>query len=465
MLRTSRPVLQFPTPDEFRDLLRLALPVVVVQVGLMFMGVVDTMMVGRLSAQALGSVALGNLYFFTIAVVGMGALMALDPVVSQAVGAGDEPAIARGLQRGIILAIVLTVPTVAGLLLVSPALHALGQPAELVPAASSYIYVIIPGVLPFYLFIVLRQTMQALGRIAPIVWVTLGANLLNAGLNWVFIYGRFGAPGLGVAGSALATSISRLGLAAALLLVGRRQLLPRLVPWRPESTDLPALGRMLRIGLPIGGQMWLEYGIFALIGALMGRIGTLAVAGHQIALNLSSIVFMVPQGIGAAAAVLVGRAVGAGDLPLARRSALGAVLVGGGFMVGSAALFVLAPRVLAGLYSLDPEVIAVATSLIVLGGFFAVFDGLQAVAIGVLRGVGDTRAPIVISMIGYWLVGLPVSVLLGFRFGLGPDGLWWGLVLGLAVTAPVLLSRVRHLLDGTVRRIVIDQPALAPDRS
>jgi len=458
-------MLHFPSAEEFRDLLRLALPVVVVQVGLMFMGVVDTMMVGRLSPQALASVALGNLYFFSIAVVGMGALMALDPVVSQAVGAGDEPAVARGLQRGVILATALTIPTVAGLLLVRPALRALGQPAELVPLASSYIYVIIPGVLPFYVFIVFRQTMQALGRIAPIVWVTLGANLLNAALNWVFIYGRLGAPSLGVSGSALATTISRFGLAVALLVAGRRLLLPRLVPWRKESADLSALLRMLRIGLPIGGQMWLEYGIFGLIGALMGRIGTLAVAGHQIALNLSSIVFMVPQGIGAAAAVLVGRAIGAGDVPRARRAALGSVLVGGGFMIGSAALFVLAPGLLARLYSPDPEVLAVAGSLIVLGGFFAVFDGLQAVAVGVLRGIGDTRAPIVISMIGYWVVGLPVSVFLGFRVGLGPDGLWWGLVLGLAVTAPVLLSRVRHLLGGAVRRIVIDQPALARDQS
>lgn len=463
MPRLPRPSL--PSPAEFRDLLRLALPVVVVQVGLMLMGVVDTMMVGRLSAQALGSVALGNLYFFTIAVVGMGALMALDPVVSQAVGADDEPAVARGLQRGVILAVLLTIPTVLGLLAVRPALRALGQPAELVPAASSYIYVIAPGVLPFYLFIVFRQTMQALGRIAPIVWVTLGANLLNAGLNWVFIYGHLGAPSLGVSGSALATTVSRLGLAVTLLLVGRRQLLPRLVPWRPESADPRALGRMLRIGLPIGGQMWLEYGIFALIGALMGRIGTIAVAGHQIALNLSSIVFMVPQGIGAAAAVLVGRAIGAGDTPRARRAAVGSVLVGGGFMVGSAALFVLAPRALASAYSRDADVIAVATSLIVLGGFFAVFDGMQAVAIGVLRGVGDTRAPIVISMIGYWVVGLPVSLFLGFRFGLGPDGLWWGLVFGLAVTAPVLLGRVRHLLGGAVRRIVIDHPVFVPDRS
>jgi MATE family multidrug resistance protein len=447
-----------PTPNEFRPLVRLAVPVVVTQLGLMLMGVVDTMMVGRLSAQALGAVALGNVYFFALAVIGMGTLMALDPIVSQARGAGDEPAIARGVQRGVLLALLVTLPTMAGFCFVRPALRAIGQPAELIPGASTYIFLVIPGLLPFFLFIVFRQTLQALGRIAPIVWVTLGANLLNAGLDWALIFGHLGAPSLGVAGSAIATSFSRWVLAAALLLAGWKELWPRLRPWRPESTDLAALGRMARLGVPIGIQMFFEYGVFGLVGALMGRIGTTAVAGHQIALNLAAVVFMVPQGIGAAAAVLVGRAIGAEDLPGARRAALGAILLGGGFMVGSGLLFVLAPGSLARWYTPDVGVLSVAISLIVLGGFFALFDGLQAVCIGILRGIGDTRAPVVLSLLGYWVIGLPVSVLLGFRTGLGPAGLWWGLVLGLAVTAFVLLLRVHGRLRHSPGRILIDQP-------
>lgn len=450
-----------PTPQEFRALYRLAVPVVVVQLGLMLMGVVDTVMVGRLSAEALGAVALGNLFFFTAAVIGWGTLMALDPVVAQAVGARDEPAIARGFQRGIILAGVVTIPTMLALLLVAPALRAMGQPAELIPDASRYIYIIIPGLLPFYLFITFRQTLQALERIAPIVQAIVAANLLNGLLNWAFIYGHAGAPAMGVAGAALATTLSRFVLAAAVLYTGWDALGPRLRPWRPESLEPRALRRMIRIGLPIGAQMFFEYGVFALVGALMGRIGTLAVGGHQIALNLSAIVFMVPQGIGAAAAVLVGQAIGAQDLPLARRSALGSVLLGGGFMAGAALLFLLLPGKLAGLYSTDPRVVAIAGSLIVLGGFFAVFDGLQAVCIGILRGIGDTRAPVAISMVGYWLIGMPVSVVLGFPLGLGPNGLWWGLVIGLAVTAAVLLLRVQVRLRTALRRIVID-PAPAP---
>jgi MATE family multidrug resistance protein len=445
-----------PTRQEFRTLVRLAVPVVAVQLGLMLMGVVDTVMVGRLSAEALGAVALGNLFFFTIAIIGMGTLMALDPVVAQAVGAGDEPAIGRGLQRGVLLAVLVSLPTMLGLMLVAPALRLMGQPAELIPAASSYIYAIIPGILPFFIFIAFRQTLQAMGRIAPIVWVIVFANLLNLVLNWALIYGKLGAPALGVTGAAIATSLSRFALAAGLLYAGRQALMPRLRPWRPEASDPAALGRMLRIGLPIGAQMFFEYGIFALVGALMGRIGTIAVGGHQIALNLSAIVFMIPQGVGAAAAVLVGQAVGGEDLPGARRAALGAVLLGAGFMVGAAVLFLLIPGPLARLYSTDQRVIAIAMTLIVLGGLFAVFDGLQAVCIGILRGIGDTRGPVAISMVGYWVIGMPVSLLLGFRLGQGPPGLWWGLVLGLAVNAVVLLIRVRSRLHRQLRRILID---------
>ncbi len=451
-----------PTREEFRALLRLALPVVVVQVGLMMMGVVDTIMVGRVSPQALGSVALGNLYFFTMAVIGMGTLMALDPLVSQAVGAGDAAGVARGLQRGILLAVGLTIPACLGLLLIRPFLTATGQPAELIPGATQFGHLMIPGMLPFYLFIVFRQTLQALGRLAPIVWVTIGANVLNALLDWVLIYGHAGVPALGVAGSALATSISRWVLAAALLFVGWRELGPRLRPWRRESWDRGALGRMLRLGLPIGAQMWLEYGVFALVGALMGRIGTLAVAGHQIALNLSSIVFMVPLGLGAAAAVLVGHAIGAADLPRARRAAVGPLTVGVGFMMLVAAIFVLVPGRLARLYTPDEGVLAIAGPLIVLGGVFAIFDGLQAVCMGILRGIGDTRVPVVICILGYWLVGFPASLFLGFRMGLGPAGLWWGLVLALAVTAGILLFRVRSRLRRPLSRILIDHPESEP---
>jgi multidrug resistance protein, MATE family len=453
----------WPTRSEFASLIRLALPVVVVQVGLMSMGVVDTMMVGRLSPVALGASALGNLFFFTVVVVGMGTLMALDPVVAQAVGAGDEAAVARGLQRGLLIAGILTVPSVLGLALVGPFLQATGQPRELIAPAVRYIWIGMPGMLPFYVFIVFRQTLQALHRTAPILWTTIGANLLNAGLNYTFIFGHFGAPPLGLSGSALATMISRWAMALALLAAGWGDLHHRLIPWRSDAADRRALGRMFRLGLPLGGQQWLEYGIFALVGVLMGRIGTIAVAGHQIALNLAAIVFMVPAGIASAAAVQVGRAIGAGDQARAQRAAHGSLLLGVGFMAATATLFVTVPGFLAALYTPDAAVLRVAAPLIVLAGFFAVFDGLQVVTLGVLRGIGDTHAPALISALGYWLIGLPVSLLLGFRMGLGPPGLWWGLVIGLAVTAAILFLRMRRRFRSALERLTVDHPPAAAD--
>ena len=451
----------FPTRAEFRGLLSLALPVVAVQLGLMLMGVVDTMMVGRVSAEALAAVALGNVYFFAVIVIGMGTLMALDPVVAQAVGARDEPAIARGLQRGLLLALLLTIPAMAGMAVIRPLLRLAGQPAEIIEPTTVYGWIIIPSILPFYGFIVFRQTLQAMSRIAPIVWVTLGANILNALLDWVLIFGKLGAPALGVAGSALATTVSRWVLAVALLVAGWRELGPRLFPWRKESGQWRPLLRMFSLGLPIGVQMFFEYGVFGVVGVLMGRLGAIAIASHQVALNLAAIVFMVPQGVGAAAAVLVGQAVGARDPARARRAALGALLLGAGFMAGSAAVFVAVPRGLARLYTPDAAVIALAATLVVLAGCFAVFDGLQAVAIGILRGIGDTRVPVLLSLLSYWFIGIPVSLVLSFPLGLGPAGLWAGLVAGLFATAVVLLARVSVRLRGSIARVEIDQPRAA----
>ena len=206
-----------PTRSDLRAMLQLALPVAAVQLGIMAMGVTDTIMVGHLSPAALAAVALGNLYFFIAGIFGQGTLMALDPVISQAVGARDEEAISRALQRGLVVALALTVFTCATFVPVEWVLRALRQPAEVIPDAASYVRIAIPGVFPFYAFVVFRQSLQAMHRVAPVLWTVLLANLLNAGLNWVFIYGNLGSPALGVAGSSIATSVSRWAMALAVL--------------------------------------------------------------------------------------------------------------------------------------------------------------------------------------------------------------------------------------------------------
>jgi multidrug resistance protein, MATE family len=437
-------------------MIRLALPVAAVQLGIMAMGVTDTIMVGHVSPAALASTALGNLYFFIAGIFGQGTLMALDPVVSQAVGARDEEAITRALQRGLLLALALTIVTCATFIPVHAVLGLLNQPAEVIPDAATYVHIAIPGVFPFYAFIVFRQSLQALGRVAPVLWTVLAANLLNAGLNWVFIFGNLGSPAMGVGGASLATSIGRWAMALVLLAIAANDLRHRLTPWRAESGSIAPLMRMLRLGIPIGVQYLLEYGAFAAAALLMGVLGTTQMAAHQIAINLASFTFMVPLGVSTATAVMVGHAIGAGDEAQARRSAIAGMMSGTAFMCLSALAFRLFPGALARAYTGDATVVALAATLIPIAGVFQVFDGVQAVAAGVLRGIGDTHAPAIINVVGFWLIGLPVSWWLAFREGGGAVGLWWGIVVGLGAVALILLARVRVRLGRTMRRVVID---------
>jgi MATE family, multidrug efflux pump len=441
-------------------MLRLAIPVVTVQVGLMTMGVVDTVMVGHISAQALAAVALGNLYFFSLAVFGMGTLMVLDPLVAQAVGAGDGPAVSRAVQRGVLLAALLTLPTVLLLSIAGPVLALARQPVDVIPLAAAYAVRSSPGTLPFLLFLVFRQTLQALGRTAPIVGAIVVANLANAGLNWMFIFGHLGFPPMGVAGSAWATSISRGLLALSLWWAARDRLGVLLLPIRPEIWHPGPLGRMLRLGLPIGAQQVLEFSAFALVALMMGWMGTREIAGHQIAINLAALTFMVPLGVGDAASVLVGRGIGRGKADETRGAARAAMACGLAFMSFTAFVFLALPMTLSRLYTSSPDVIAVAAGLIPIAGVFQVFDGLQVVASGILRGLGDTRAPMLANLLGYWALGIPLSIYLGFRAHWGPTGLWWGLVLGLVVVACTLLIRVRARLSRQQRRVLIEGSAV-----
>jgi MATE family multidrug resistance protein len=455
-----------PTRADFGALARLAGPLVLIHVGTMLMGVVDAIMVGRVSPAALASVALGNMYFFAISMFGMGVLFALDAIIAQALGARDELAVRRGLQRGLVLSLVLTVPITLLLLTAGPVLELVNQPPEVIPDAAGYVYRNALSVWPFYVFVVLRQTLQAHHRIPPIGLTIVAANVVNVVLNYAWIYGNFGFPAMGVIGSAWATAASRWLMAVALLALGWRTLKPYITHVAPNLLDLKPIWRMLKLGMPIGAQMMLEGGAFNVMALLMGWLGVAQVAAHQIALNLASLTFMVPLGVSSAAAVIVGHAVGRGDAEGVRRSTVASLAVGAGFMLCTAVLFILAPEPLAGLYTRDAQVLALAALLLPLAGLFQVFDGLQVVAIGLLRGLGDTRMPMIVNVIGFWCIGMPVSLWLGFGLDYGAVGLWWGLVVGLVIVAVFLIARVRQREEHGLARIIIDEhakTALRPD--
>lgn len=442
---------------ELRATVALALPIALVQLGTMLMGVVDTIVVGHLSPAALAAVALGNLYFFNATIFGTGLLLALDPVIAQAVGARDEQAVARGLQRGIALAVALAALLALPLIPSARVLLALGQPPEIVPDAALYLRHSIPGVLPFVVFGVLRQTLQALHRTRAIVVTIVVANVINAVLDWVLVFGHWGSPAFGVVGSAWATALCRWLMLLSVLALGWRELWPRLRPWHAESLRVRPMLHVVRLGAPIGVQQLLEASAFGAIGLLMGRLGTRDIAAHQIALNLAALTFMVPLGVAAAAAVRVGHAIGAGDAPRTRQAAAAALACGVGFMACTALAFLLFPAAIARIYTEDAAVIALAAALIPIAGVFQVFDGVQAVSAGVLRGAGDTRAPLVLYLLGFWLVGIPVSAWLAFGAGHGARGLWWGLVAGLAVAGGALLARVIVVIRRGGVRVVVDR--------
>jgi MATE family multidrug resistance protein len=449
-----------PSPRDVRALVRLAVPIVAMQVGMMLMSVVDTIFVGHVSARELAAAALGGLYTIGLFNFCLGVVWAVDPLVSKALGARDPAAAALGVQRGLVLAAVMG--AVATVLCV-PAewvYRALHEPADVIPRAVSFVHISAPSLVPMLLFVALRQSLVAMKRTSALVAVVVLSNLLNAGLDWVLVFGHWGLPAMGAPGSALATTITRfLGLFA-LLVIGRRALEPMLRPWRKEALALGPLLRTFQIGLPIGAQNSVEFTTFAAISVFAGWFGAEAVSGHQVAINLASLMFMVPLGIGSASSVLVGHAIGEQDMAHARRVAASALAVGAGYMALSACVLLALPGMFASAYTSVPGVVAVAALLIPIAGVFQVFDGLQVVSAGVLRGAGDTRAPLVSNVLGFWLVGMPVSLWLGFKGGLGVVGLWWGFVAGLAVVAAFLVLRVRELLSRPVARISVEgEPA------
>lgn len=445
-----------PTSDELREMAQLAAPVVLVNVGTMLQGTVDTVMLGHYSSVALAAGAIGNLYFFGSIVFGMGLLMSLDPVVAQALGAGDEESAARGVQRGVLLALASAAGAALVVLPVEPILRLMRQPEEVIPGAVTYIRWSAIGVVPWLVFTAMRQALQAMHRVLPMALAVLIANVLNAALNWVLVFGHLGFPRMGVVGSAHATWISRWVMLGLILWFSWPNLRPMLVPWRRAAFAWKPLARMIALGAPVGLQLCAEGYAFGLTGLVVGSLGAVTLAGHQITLTMASMTFMVPLGVAGAGAAMVGRSIGAGDIAEARRDAVAALACGVGFMALTAVLFVSAPTMLARVFTTDGPTIAMVLLLLPLAGLFQVFDGMQVVSASILRATGDTRVPMILHVLSFWALGIPLGLLLCFPLKLGAPGLWWGLTAGLASAALLQLARVRSHLSRDVGRVRVD---------
>jgi len=428
---------------EFRPTLTLALPLVLAEIGWMCMGIVDTVMVGHLpnSAQAIGAVSISSNLFNVLGFFGIGLLIGLDTLVAQAFGAGEREDCHRSLLNGIYLSLAMTPLLMLPVWFFRPLLTVIRVEADVVDLAAPYMKALAVGILPLLLFFAVRRCMQAMNMVRPIAFALVSANIINALFNWILIYGKWGAPRMGVVGSGWSTTFARVYMA--LILVGyllwydrrhRTELLKT-----PVDIDLVRIRKLIALGLPAALQITLEVSVFALATALIGRLGALALASHQIALNTVALTYMVPLGISSAAAVRVGQAIGRKDPLGAQDAGSTTIFLGAAFMTLAGIILLVFPRWIALMYTPDETLIRSTSLLLAAGAAFQLFDGIQTVATGALRGVGDTRTPMFCHFTGYWVIGLPLGAWLCFRRGWGAFGIWSGLSLALILIGIVLL--------------------------
>jgi multidrug resistance protein, MATE family len=431
---------------ELRAMIALAVPVVLSELGWMAQGVVDNIMVGRLGPEAIGAVSVGNAIYYTPCLFGMGLLLGLDTLVSQAYGRRDHDQCHQWLAQGVYLAIIATPLLMCLVWSLSYGLPRFGVTPSVAQPASTYLQILNWGTLPLLLYGGIRRYLQGVGQVRVITVTYLLANLLNWAGNWVLIYGKLGFPALGVNGSAISTCIARVSMAVALLGFAwryeRKRGHPLFRHW--AGLNVSRLRTLIRLGAPAGGQILLEVGAWNLSTFSASYLDPVALATHAIALNYASISYMVPLGVSAAAAVSVGHAIGAGDRARARRAGWFALALGTGFMLLAAVAFLLVPGPLIVLYTRDPRVLRVGPRLLGIAAAFQVFDGIQTVCTGALRGLGETRVPMIANLVGYWTLGLPLGLSLCFVLKWGIYGTWIGLTLALIVIATSLLVRWRN---------------------
>jgi MATE family multidrug resistance protein len=427
---------------EVRAMVSLAWPLVLAEIGWLLMGIVDTIMVAPLGPAAIGAVGAGSILFMAIMMPGFGTLLALDTFVSQSFGAGRIDECHRWLFAGVQLAIALSVAltlVAAGSVWLLPSFR---FHPDVIAELQPYMTHLVWSVAPLFGYLVFRRYLQAMNIVRPIMVALVLANLVNVAANWLLIEGRWGLPALGVVGAAYATVSSRLFLAAYMfaIVLRRERQRPSGLHDVPFALDLPRMKQIVSLGLPAAGQILLEVGVFATASALAGRIAPVAVAAHQIVLNIAGFIFMVPYGIGTAAAVRVGQAVGRADPAGARRAGWVALGLATAVMTFSAIVFATIPEWLVRIFTDDAGVIRVGAAVLLVAAVFQLFDGIQTVATGALRGLGETRIPMAANFVGHWLIGLPVGYTLCFREGQGVVGLWMGLALGLILVGITLLG-------------------------
>jgi multidrug resistance protein, MATE family len=428
-------------------LLGIAGPIVLSQLGGVGMNTMDTIMVGPLGAEALAAAGLATSLHVVLLMITTGTILGMGPLVSQAFGAGDRDQCRRVLVQGVWLSLLLSVPVVAINLVGEPIALALGQQTGVSTLVGGYMGALAWGVIPIILFMAFRQFLEGMGLTRPAMVITFLGLAVNFVGNRVLIYGVEGwVEPMGVVGSGWSTTAVRWAMLIAMGVYLYRH--PRLHPFRGVdwSPAVALLRRIFSIGAPTGAQVGLEVGLFSFAAVMMGWFGALELGTHQVAINIAATTFMVALGVSLAGSIRVGQHIGARNPAGVRRAAALTYLLSLLFMGVCALLFLAVPELLLGLYSRDPEIIALGRTLLLMAALFQLFDGAQVAGFCVLRGAADTRVPMILAALSYWAIGVPAAYVLGFTLGIGPVGVWGGLCAGLAAASILLLHRVRTVL-------------------
>jgi MATE family multidrug resistance protein len=434
---------------EFRPMLRLAAPLALAELGSMAMGVVDTIMAGPLGPAAVGAGILGNMVFYPVGTSFIGLLLGMDTLVAQSHGAQNPRDCRHTLINGTWLAILVTPPVIGLILATIPLIRAAGANPAVMAHCVPYMRALLWGILPLMLGTAFRRYLQAVDVVKPITFAQVSANLINLVGDWALMYGHWGAPAMGLAGSGWSTSLSRvymaLVMAGAVLWHEQRtgKLLAKM-SWRP---DLARIRCLVVLGLPATGQIAFEGAVFGVVTVLAAKLDEVSLAAHGIAVQVIATTFMVPLGISSAAAVRVGQAVGRKDPRGVAAAGWSALLLSTLFMGAAGIALWTIPRWIVRMFISNAAVIASGALLLRIAAFFELFDGYQIVATGALRGVGDTRSPMIAHFTGYWVIGMPVVYILCFRLGWGAPGIWVGLTAALIIIGAVLVLVWRKALN------------------
>ncbi|MFT7055008.1 MAG: MATE family multidrug resistance protein [Candidatus Endobugula sp.] len=433
--------------QHFKKIINLAFPVVLSQIGHVMVGIVDSIMVGQIGSEALAASSFANSIVMVLMMFGIGVSYGITPLVAQADGEGDTTKISRLLRHGILLC----GATGLGLMLLgyllSFAFDGFGQPEEVISMGTPYYYVILASLIPLMIFQNFRQFLEGLSITKPTMYISIGANLINILLNYLLIYGKFGFPELGLIGAGWGTLISRLFMAIGLLIYigkGKRTEIFK-EGLRIFSISAAYFKPMLKIGVPSGAQFVFEVGAFSVAALMMGQLGVVPLAAHQIAISLVSLSYMMATGIAAASTVRIGNQIGKRDAFNLKRAGNMSFIISLIFMAFCSVIFIAGNQFFPTLYVDDPELIQIAGSLIIVASFFQLSDGVQVVGLGALRGMSDVKIPTIITLISYWVLGIPASYLFGFVLEMGPEGIWYGLLVGLSASAIALFVRFKIL--------------------